>query len=68
VTVNPDCTVITITQPDEALEADIVSGTTTICSGETATIEVDFTGGTTPWKVTYDGNDYSGLQIRFLLR
>jgi len=60
VTVNPDCTVITITQPDEALEADIVSGTTTICSGETATIEVDFTGGTTPWKVTYDGNDYSG--------
>ncbi|WP_417237480.1 Ig-like domain-containing protein, partial [Bizionia paragorgiae] len=50
---DPSPIVITIQQPD-ALTA-VVSGTTTICSGSTATITVELSGGTQPWAVTFPG-------------
>ncbi|SEA71286.1 beta strand repeat-containing protein, partial [Bizionia paragorgiae] len=50
---DPSPIVVTIQQPD-ALTA-VVSGTSTICSGSTATITVELSGGTQPWAVTLLG-------------
>ncbi len=50
---------VTITQPDQ-LTAPI-SGSTTICSGGSATITVVLSGGTQPWRVTYPGGSATNI-------
>ncbi len=49
INVDEDCQVIYINAPDP-LEAEI-SGTETICSGETVTITVTLSGGNQPWSI-----------------
>jgi hypothetical protein len=41
------------TQTITIITASIVSGDASICNGETATITIALTGGTTPWEVQY---------------
>ena len=58
VTVNTTCQIVTLTQPSQ-LNA-VIGGTTTICVNNPAPITVTFSGGTPPYKVTYNSVDYTG--------
>ena len=58
ITVNTGCQVVTLTQP--ALLEAVISGSATISCGNSATLTVTFTGGTSPYKVTYAGTDHTG--------
>ena len=58
ITVNTACQVVSLTQPAQ-LNA-VISGSTTICSGNAAAITVNLTGGTAPYQVTYNSVNYSG--------
>ncbi len=64
-TVDPSCQVVTLSQPTQLTAT--ISGDASICGGQPTTITVVVAGGTPPYKVTYNGTDYTaaGSTITF---
>ncbi|NVO20891.1 MAG: T9SS type A sorting domain-containing protein [Bacteroidetes bacterium] len=58
VNINTGCQVVTLGQPIQL--SAVISGTTIVPCGTSATITVTITGGTAPYKVTYNGIDHTG--------
>lgn len=59
-------TIITINQPD-SLKATISSSHAEVCPGDTVSISVAITGGTPPYKVTYNSTDYTSSTSPIIL-
>ncbi|MBK7172938.1 MAG: T9SS type A sorting domain-containing protein [Bacteroidales bacterium] len=58
VTVNAGCQVVTLSQPDPLTAT--ITGSANINCGSSTNLTVTISGGTAPYQVTYNGNNYNG--------